>query len=153
MSQTTLEMTKELVIAQIESEALSPEEVQTVLRQTHTLLMDLQAQETLREHVPASATWNTSVTRHTITCLECGAAFKQLTGKHLKRHGLDARSYRTKYGIPRTQPLAAQDTTAKRMQLVQRIRPWEKAPHFVKAQQRKKRKATAPTKRAAPARA
>jgi predicted transcriptional regulator len=142
MSQTTLEMTKELVIAQIEAKALSPDEVQTILRQTHAVLMNLQDQEACREAVPKSGAWEKSVTRHTITCLECGVPFKQLSGRHLKCHGLNARSYRAKYNIPWTQPLAAKDTTTKRKQLVQRIRPWEKAPQFVKAQQRRNRKAT-----------
>jgi predicted transcriptional regulator len=148
MSQTTLEMTKELVIAQIEAKALSPDEVQTILRQTHAVLMHLQAQEAGREVVPESVAWKKSVTRHTITCLECGVPFKQLSGRHLKRHGLNARSYRAKYDIPWTQPLAAKDTTTRRKQLVQRIRPWEKAPQFVKAQQRKNRKVTETPKRA-----
>jgi predicted transcriptional regulator len=139
MSQTTLEMTKELVIAQIEAKALSPDEVQTILRQTHAVLMNLQHQEVCREAVPKLVAWEKSVTRHTITCLECGVPFKQLSGRHLKCHGLNARSYRAKYNIPWTQPLAAKDTTTKRKQLVQRIRPWEKAPQFVKAQQRRNR--------------
>lgn len=148
MSQTTLEMTKELVIAQLESKALSPDEVQTILRQTHAVLMDLQAQESGRGDVRASVAWKKSVTRHTITCLECGALFKQLSGRHLKRHGLNARSYRVKYGVPGTQPLAAKDTTTRRKQLVQRIRPWEKTPQFVKAHQEQNRKATQTTKHA-----
>lgn len=148
MSQTTLEMTKELVIAQIETKALSPDDVQTLLCQTHAVLMKLRDQETCREVVPESMTWEKSVTRHTITCLECGVPFKQLSGRHLKRHGLNARSYRAKYNIPWTQPLAAKDTTTRRKQLVQRIRPWENAPQFVKAQQRKNRKATERPKRA-----
>jgi len=148
MSQTTLEMTKELVIAQIEAKALSPDEVQTILRQTHAVLMNLQDQEACREVVPKSVAWENSVTRHTITCLECGVPFKQLSGRHLKCHALNARSYRAKYNIPWTQPLAAKDTTTKRKQLVQRIRPWEKAPQFVKAQQRRNRKATETPKRA-----
>jgi predicted transcriptional regulator len=148
MSKTTLEMTKELVIAQIEAKALSPDEVQSILRQTHAVLIDLQDQEVHHATVPGSEDWKKSVTRHTITCLECGEPFKQLSGRHLKRHGLNARSYRAKYAIPWTQPLAAKDTTTRRKRLVQRIRPWEKAPQFVKAQQRKNQRATESPKRA-----
>jgi len=69
-----------------------------------------------------------------VTCLECGHVFKQLSIRHLRQHGLDARSYRTKYDIPQSQPLAARDTTARRRQVVQEIRPWEKAPTFRKGQ-------------------
>jgi ROS/MUCR transcriptional regulator protein len=51
-------------------------------------------------------------------------------------HGLDARLYRTKYGIPQSQPLAARATTERRRQVVQEIRPWEKAPTYRKGQAR-----------------
>ena len=46
-----------------------------------------------------------------------------------------------KYGIPRTQSLAAKAITARRKALVQRSRPWEKAPMFLKAQEEKREKA------------
>jgi hypothetical protein len=52
-------------------------------------------------------------------------------------HGLDGRSYRTKYGIPRTQSLSAREVLARRRQIVQRIRPWEKSPTSQPAPQRK----------------
>ena len=60
----------------------------------------------------------------------------------MKEHGLDGKEYRIKYGIPRTQPLAAKEMTARRKEIVQRSKPWEKAPTFVKAQ-KKARKAVA----------
>ena len=80
--------------------------------------------------------WKKSITKHHVTCLECGASFKQLSVRHLRAHGLDGRSYREKYRIPRTQPLAAKETIAIRKEIVQRSRPWEKAPTFVKAQEK-----------------
>ena len=76
------------------------------------------------------------MTKHTVTRLECGASFKQLSVRHLKDHRLDGRSYRVKYGIPRTQPLSAKETTSRRKVIVQRTRPWEKAPTFVHAQEK-----------------
>jgi len=62
---------------------------------------------------------------------------RQLNGRHLREHGLDARSYRAKYGIPHSQPLAARATVAKRRQIAAEVRPWEKAPAYVKAQEAK----------------
>jgi hypothetical protein len=44
--------------------------------------------------------------------------------------------YREKYGFPRTQPLAAKEMTLKRKEIVQRSRPWEKAPTFIRAQEK-----------------
>jgi hypothetical protein len=61
---------------------------------------------------------------------------KQLSIRHLRMHELDGRSYRAKYGIPRTQPLSARSTTDRRRQVAQEIRPWEKAPTYRKGQAR-----------------
>ena len=56
-----------------------------------------------RSPLPTSSPvdWRKSITKHAMTCLECGHAFKQLSIRHLRQHGLDTRSYRIKYGIPR----------------------------------------------------
>jgi hypothetical protein len=92
----------------------------------------------IMEHVPLSGA------RSWEACLECGHAFKQLSIRHLRQHGLDARSYRTKYGIPRSQPFAARATTARRRQVVQEARPWEKSPTYRKGHAGENPKSTAP---------
>ena len=132
MSQSVVEMTKDLVLAQTQSGMLSPEDMQEALRRIFESLMALKNREEAAPSVApvietpqAPADWRTSITEHTITCLECGAVLKQLNGRHLRGHGLDTRSYRAKYGIPSTQPLAARETVAKRREMLQRIRPWE----------------------------
>jgi predicted transcriptional regulator len=143
MPQTILEMTKDLVMAQIQTKALSPDDMRKVLHQTYTSLMTLKAREEAEETVaietsempPEPVDWRKSITKHTVTCLECGTAFKQLSVRHLREHALDARSYRVKYGIPLSQPLSARSVTAVRKQIVQQSRPWEKAPTYQKAHQ------------------
>ena len=147
MSQTLLEMTKDLVMAQIQAKALSPDDMHQALQQTYASLRALQIQEDAHGSVAvatpetpaAPVNWRKSITKHAVTCLACGVSFKQLSGRHLREHGLDARSYRVKYGMPRTQPLSAKETTSRRKAMVQRSRPWEKAPMFLKAQEEKKR--------------
>jgi predicted transcriptional regulator len=141
MSQTLLEMAKDLVMAQITAHRLSPEEMHQALQQTYATLQALKAQEDANgsvvvapERSPAPVNWKQSITKYHVTCLECGQSLKQLSVRHLKEHGLDGQSYREKYRIPRTQPLAAKEITSKRKEVVQRSRPWEKAPTFVKAQ-------------------
>jgi predicted transcriptional regulator len=144
MSQTLLEMAKDLVMAQIEVYRLSPEEMHQALQHTYASLKALQAQEDANGSVavvtpeppPEPVNWKKSITKHHVTCLECGQSLKQLSVRHLKDHGLDGRSYREKYRIPRTQPLAAKEITAIRKEIVQRSRPWEKAPTFIKAQEK-----------------
>src|SRR2546425_3816594 len=152
MSQTLLAMAKDLVMAQIEAHRLSPEDMHQALQHTYASLQALQAQEDTNGSVavvtpatpPKRVHWRKSITKHTVTCLECGASFKQLSVRHLKEHGLDGRSYRLKYGMPRTQSLATKESTLRRKEVVQRTRPWEKAPTFVKAQE-KAQKAVAQT--------
>jgi predicted transcriptional regulator len=155
MSQTLLEMAKDLVMAQIAAHKLAPDEMHQALQQTYATLQALKAQEEAHGSIavvttatpPAPVNWRKSITKHTVTCLECRASFKRLSVRHLQEHGLDGRSYRVKYGIPRTQPLAAKEVTSHRQEVVQRTKPWEKAPTFVKAQE-KAHKAVALRKRA-----
>jgi predicted transcriptional regulator len=150
MSQTLLAMAKDLVMAQIEAQKLPPDEMHAALQQTYATLMTLKAQEDSDGIVPVATpkapskpvNWRKSITKHTVTCLECGASFKQLSTRHLTEHALDGRSYRVKYGIPRTQPLAAKESTVRRQEIVQSSRPWEKAPTFVKAQKKAQKAVT-----------
>jgi len=136
VTQSLLELAKELTLAFVESGRLSSEDMRDTLRKTHATLVALQAQEAsgtatdIPEAETAPVSWRKSITKHAVTCLECGASFKQLSVRHLRLHDLDGWSYRAKYGIPRSQPLASRDTTARRREVVQQTRPWEKAPTF-----------------------
>jgi predicted transcriptional regulator len=114
--------------------------MQDTLQKTYATLAALKAREetgsgTARTQEPVD--WRKSITRHSITCLECGWTCKQLSVRHLRHHDLDGRSYRNKYGIPRTQPLAAKVTTALRRQIVSEVKPWEKSPTYMKGQEAK----------------
>ena len=153
MPQTLLEMAKDLVLAQIQAHRLSPEDMHPALQDTYSSLLALQAQEASNdsgavETPPAPINWRKSITKHTVTCLACGASFKQLSVRHLRDHGLDARSYRVKYGMPPRQPLSARAVTALRKQIVQRSRPWEKAPTYLKAQEKTAQAVAQQTKKA-----
>jgi predicted transcriptional regulator len=147
MAQTLLEMTKDLTRSLVETGMLSAEDVPDALQKTHATLTALKAQEeigttsTVSVAQSAPVEWRKSITKHAVTCLDCGYDFKQLSIRHLRQHGLDARSYRTKHGIPRSQPLAARETTARRRQIVQEARPWEKTPTFLKGQEQKETEA------------
>jgi len=139
MPQSILEIAKDLTLTLVEAGRLSTDDMQDTLQKTYATLTALKAQEetgsgTVKTQEPVD--WRKSITRHAITCLECGASFKQLSVRHLRHHDLDGRSYREKYGIPRTQPLAAKETTARRRQVVRETRPWEKAPMYRQAQER-----------------
>jgi predicted transcriptional regulator len=144
MAQSLVEIAKELTLTLVEAGRLSSEDMHDTLQKTHATLTALKAQEEIgtatpvlvSETPPVPVDWRKSITKHTVTCLECGQSFKQLSVRHLQEHGLDARSYRVKYAIPRTQPLAAKTTTARRREVAQEIRPWEKAATFRKGLER-----------------
>ena len=120
MSQTRLEIAKDLVLVQMQARKLLPDDMHQALQQTYASLKVLKAQEdangsaavVTREIPPAPVNWRKSMTKHMVTCLECGASFKQLSVSHLKEHGLDGKAYRLKYGIPWTQALAAKAVTS-----------------------------------------
>jgi predicted transcriptional regulator len=141
MSQSVIELVKELTLALVETGNMTPEAIQETLETTYATLTALKAQEESGTLAPALTSgttpvnWRKSITKQAVTCLECGQAFKQLTLRHLKAHGLDHRSYRTKYGIPPTQPLSARATTERRRQVVQEIRPWEKKQQLLQARE------------------
>jgi predicted transcriptional regulator len=134
-------MVKELVLAQIQNGSVSPDNLPQVLNTTHQNLLVLKSIEESRDPSVASFTpstgaldWKKSITKHAVRCMECGASFKQLSTRHLRQHDLTSRTYRDKYGIPRAQSLAAKETTARRKQIVQQSKPWEKTATYMKSQ-------------------
>jgi predicted transcriptional regulator len=150
MAQTILEMATDLTTALIQAGRIPPEELQDTLQKTYASLMELKMKGDNKAAAtpPTPVNWRKSIARNSITCLECGATFKQLS-RHLRDHNLDAHSYRAKYGILRTQPLAARSVTAMRKTIAQRVKPWEKAPGYVKAQGGKATEVKAQRKRTA----
>lgn len=135
MAQTLLEMAKELVTELIKVHHLSAEEVHALLMSTHITLQSLQQAEVSASVGTDSAThngdgqaeWKHSISKYAIICLECGQTFRQLSSRHLRLHSLDAKAYRIKYGIPRTQPLSSRQATARRREIAHQIRPWKRA--------------------------
>ena len=156
MTQTLLEMAKDLTRSLVEIGSLSAENMQDVLQQTYSTLSALRGQEecgaitTLPVADSSRVNWRKSISKHAITCLECGHGMKQLSIRHLGLHGLDGRSYRMKYAIPPTQPLAARSTTERRRQVVQETRPWEKTSTYRKGHGRNGPAASEPEAEAAP---
>ena len=134
---TLTEMAKELVEEEIRAKQITGDEMHELLSSTFAALQHLHRQEP-RTQASAAAVlpqapeetpvdWRKSITKHAITCLECGHSFRQLSSRHLRMHDLDAKSYRLKYGIPSSQHLSSRQATARRQELAQQIRPWERA--------------------------
>lgn len=130
MTESLLTMAKELTLAQIQAGQVEADSMLSVLQSTYATLQQLQTAEesSQADASPAQVDWKKSITKHAVRCLECGASFKQLSTRHLRLHDMDGRSYREKYGIPRTQPLSTSDVLARRREIVQSIKPWEQSP-------------------------
>jgi predicted transcriptional regulator len=130
--ETILDMTRDLVTAQIQQRSITPETLDHWLQTTHNTLLDLwQAERAPRaEPIEVAPRWRSSITNESIICLECGRELRQLTLMHLRLHGLDAASYRLRFGIPPHVPLAARRVTKRRRQIARDMQVWTKAPHW-----------------------
>ena len=130
MEKDMIAMSKDLVMELIKIGRIQPEDMRDLLQNVHTTLTQLQAQEAgealSRSFTSSVVDWKKSIRKHSVTCMVCGAVYKQLSARHLSTHDLDLRSYRRRFGIPSDQPLSAKATTALRREIAQNIRPWEK---------------------------
>ncbi len=129
MTDSLLNMAKELTVAQVESGNFLPEDMSRVLNSVYKTLSKLNAAREAESVAPVainSVDWKQSITQHAVICLECGTSFKQLSRKHLNQHNLDIKSYRNKFGIPSTQSLVARQTQARRREIAKQVKPWEK---------------------------
>ena len=67
-----------------------------------------------------------SIKATSIVCLECGKVMKVLGRRHLATHGMDADSYRKKYGIKKNTPLCAKDLVKARREKMKEMKLWER---------------------------
>ena len=119
MSKSLVEMTAEIVQAQINTQDMSGEEIKATLNDTFLILKGLHDAE-LSGQAPEQAeskpcmTPAKSIQRNKVVCLECGESFKMLSPKHLSSHSLTPKEYRKKYGFSMRQPLCAKSLSEKR---------------------------------------
>jgi predicted transcriptional regulator len=67
-----------------------------------------------------------SIKERSVTCLECGKVFKILSAKHLAMHGLDANTYREKWGLKKGTALTAKALQRDRRNKMKEMRLWER---------------------------
>jgi len=119
MSKSLVEMTAEIIQAQISGKGMTTEEVKTALNDTYQTLKCLLDAEVSGQAVEGAESKpvmepKRSIQKNKIICLECGQEFKMLSPKHLKSHGLTPREYRKKYGFSARQPLCAKSLSERR---------------------------------------
>ena len=109
----------DLVATQASSRVMTPDEITESIKKVYITLKWIQQQE---EKTDSSAEASDlsgldSIQRNRIICLECGKEFRQLTERHLARHGLDPSRYKMKHGIPLKQGLCAKNLSSKRRRI------------------------------------
>ncbi len=139
MTKSLVEMAAEIVAAQASHTRMSPEEMAEGLKKIYDALESIEISERKNtspentEKVEQSMVVSqppmvpkASIQRSKIICLECGKSFKQISNRHLIVHGLDAKTYRKKYGFPARQSLSARELTARRRKSAQERQLGEK---------------------------
>jgi len=118
MGKTLVEMAAEIVQAQAGQARMTPDEIVDALSKTYEALKSVKQKEEQLAEEPAvekkGVQGKASIQRNKVICLECGKEFKQLSKRHLASHGLTAREYKKKHGIPLGQALTSKDLSAKR---------------------------------------
>lgn len=88
---------------------------------------------------PKSLDPSGSIQEDKVTCLECGAEFRQITANHLRTHQLTPREYKRKWGFPLKQALAARILTKLRSRSAKKRGLPEKLQQYHQEQREKKR--------------
>ena len=148
MTKSLTEMAADIVKAQASHAAMSAEEMDAALKKTFDALQSIKTLEEGAEAEPTPMDPKQSILRTKVICLECGKEFKQLSNRHLKDHGMDAKEYRKKYGFSARQPLSAKALTAKRRKTAKALGLGEKLQKgLLAARKAKAEAAEAPPKR------
>jgi predicted transcriptional regulator len=114
----------EIVKAQASVRTMSEDEITSMVKKLAADLKSLSCGCELPED--AGAAPEKSIKDRSIVCLECGKTFKMLSSRHLAVHGLDAKSYREKWGLKKGTALAAKALQRERRKKMKEMRLWER---------------------------
>jgi len=118
----------DIVKAQASVRIMADEEITTLIQRLAQEIRRIAEHDFTLETSPAEALADArkSIKEKTITCLDCGKTFKILTKRHLIIHGLDANSYREKWGMKKDTPLVCKSLQRERRKKMKEMRLWEK---------------------------
>ena len=140
---TLIEMAQEIVLAQASTKTMTTEEMKVALQETFNMLKSLDGGIETEVVKETDIDPKKSIKKNKIVCLECGQEFKVLTSKHLASHGLDAKSYRAKYGFRKSQPLCAKVVSERHSEVSKARGIPEKMREYLQARSAKKAEKTA----------
>ena len=121
----------ELVKAQASVRVMSEDEMTDMIASLASKLKRLDTVEEYEESCSCASEApmtdaKRSIKEKSIVCLECGKTFKVITKQHLILHGLDAVSYRAKWGLKKGTPLTCKELQRARRQKMKDMKLWEK---------------------------
>lgn len=117
----------ELVKAQASVRPMSEDEIMAMVQKLSRDLRSIDEGEVVEEAVEADPSEaKKAIKEKTISCMECGRAFKIITKKHLALHDLTPIEYREKWGYKRNTPLACKSLQRERRRNMQEMRLWER---------------------------
>ena len=125
-----LEHALELTKAQASVRVMNEEEMMSMVARLTSKLQAISGEEpqvdATVEITPLTTDARKSIKDKSITCLECGKVAKVITRKHLALHGLDAASYREKWGFKKGTPLTCKELQRARRNKMKDMKLWEK---------------------------
>lgn len=118
----------EIVKAQASVRVMTEEEITTLMQRLAVSIKNIAEGENYSDvgSVDPTSDPRKSVKEKSITCLECGKSFKILTRRHLVGHGLDAITYREKWGFKKDMPLVCKSLQRDRRKKMKDMKLWEK---------------------------
>lgn len=119
----------ELTRAQASVRVMTEDEIINMVRTLAAKLKGIAGGEEEAEEAPAAepvVDAKKSIKERSVTCLECGKVMKVLSKKHLASHGLDAVSYREKYGLKKGTPLTCKELQRARKKKMAEMKLWER---------------------------
>ncbi len=117
----------ELVKAQASVRPMNEDEIMAMVQKLSRDLRSIDEGDVVAEVVEADPSEaKKAIKEKTISCMECGRAFKIITKKHLALHGLTPEEYREKWGYKRNTALACKALQRERRRNMQDMKLWER---------------------------
>lgn len=118
----------EIVRAQASVRVMAEEEIVTLIQRLAADIRGIAEGDRELECSSGEVTCDVkkSIKEKSVVCLECGKSFKILTRRHLESHGLDAVSYREKWGLKKDTPLVCKGLQRDRRKKMNDMKLWEK---------------------------
>ena len=113
-----LNLTTKIVAAHVSKNAISVDQIRTLIREVHQTLSGLSEPEPVK---PPAVPIKKSVQKDAITCLECGWSAKMLKRHLTAAHDLSVKEYREKWRLPSDYPMVAPSYAAQRSKLAKKI--------------------------------